>query len=90
MHEEIADLPTSEKIHTGTDERFERRRCVKARSRKGQCAKSPFSYKHALTRMNQLVKDGTAKYLNIYKCHCGYWHLTHKKPRVGQKMYGKK
>lgn len=77
------DLPTYEPIHTGEQERRENMKNVKARLKKGKCAKKAFSHKQAMTRANQLMAFKNLPYLRAYKCpKCGYWHMTHKKQRV--------
>jgi hypothetical protein len=77
------DEPLFEKIHTMTDERRETRKRVAAKQRKSACYKTAFSRKQALTQKNSLLTRGVAAVLFTYKCKdCGWWHLTHKSPRL--------
>ena len=48
----------------------------------GKCGKVSFSKRDAATKRNFLMKEGTEKYLRIYRCPIctgSPWHLTNTK-----------
>jgi len=52
-----------------------------------QCSKIAYTSKaDAFAAVTRIVKSHRAKKLNVYLCeHCGLWHLSHQKLKVGAK-----
>lgn len=54
---------------------------------KTSCAKIAYASKHdACVAIERITKTHRAKRLSAYHCeHCGQWHLSHQKQKIGSK-----